>query len=85
MTFTQALHVLEKPSRVVGGRKSPQGSPHIFPSGFCSVPQQRLGSGHVAFAVGAASYSLNSTGSVAKGLSATIVSPFGSTSSLSPS
>lgn len=31
MTFAQALHVLEKPSRVVGGRKFPQGSPHTFP------------------------------------------------------
>lgn len=37
MTFAQALHVLEKPSRVVGGRKSPQGSPHIFPSQVSAV------------------------------------------------
>lgn len=35
----------------------------------------------MAFAVGAASHSLNSTGSAVKGLSAMIVSAFGSTSS----
>lgn len=83
MTFAQALHVLEKPSRVVGGRKFPQGSPHIFPLQVSAVFLNR----DLAMDVWLLSWVQPPTPSIPldlPGLSAMIVSAFGSTSSLSP-